>query len=210
MSGEEIKVSIVAKGDEIRELKKQGESKEDLQSHIDELISLKNQYKEVTGEDYVAPNQGSSRKRNQEKKNEDQGGESNEEGDATSENANEEGKKSKKQLNKEKRKAQKAARRAEEAAKKAMDEEGKKEEEGKVSSESNEDGSALFGDADVIVSATMSDRVWTQINSVTQDLVGQEVLVRGRVQKKRQVGKGVFLLVRDGVFSIQAIAFAGL
>eukprot|EP00752_Nemacystus_decipiens_P011622 g10317.t1 len=46
---------IVAKGDEIRELKKSKADKATLQPHIDALIALKTQYKDETGKAYVAP-----------------------------------------------------------------------------------------------------------------------------------------------------------
>ena len=56
--GKEIEAEIVAKGDEIRQLKTDGASKDDLKPHIDELVSLKEQYKECTGQDYTPPGGG--------------------------------------------------------------------------------------------------------------------------------------------------------
>jgi seryl-tRNA synthetase len=55
---------ITSKGEEIRLLKAAKVSKEQLQVHIDELLALKMRYKEITGEDYIAPGtQGSSKKK---------------------------------------------------------------------------------------------------------------------------------------------------
>eukprot|EP00904_Undaria_pinnatifida_P011963 jgi/Undpi1/7898/HiC_scaffold_24.g10370.m1 len=51
----EISAKIVAKGEEIRELKKSKADKATLTPHIDALIALKTQYKEETGKAYVAP-----------------------------------------------------------------------------------------------------------------------------------------------------------
>ena len=45
---------IVAKGEEIRVLKAGKADKATLQPHVDELLSLKKQYKEMTGADFVA------------------------------------------------------------------------------------------------------------------------------------------------------------
>eukprot|EP01040_Poterioochromonas_malhamensis_P020976 gene20976-25194_t len=56
MNVEEIKAAIVAKGDQIRDLKvaKPPTLKEDLAPLVNELLALKIQYKEATGEDYGA------------------------------------------------------------------------------------------------------------------------------------------------------------
>jgi aspartyl-tRNA synthetase len=120
----------------------------------------------------------------------------------------EENKKSKKQLNKEKKKAAKAAKKAEEAAQRAKEEEERQaqraqEEEEQESSASN------FGDLPVIVSSSMSDKVWVPVKELGADLEGQSVLIRARVQRKRMVGQGVFLLLREGVATVQAVAFKG-
>ncbi len=50
-----ISAKIVAKGDEIRELKKSKPDKAALQPHIDALIALKTEYKNEAGKPYVAP-----------------------------------------------------------------------------------------------------------------------------------------------------------
>lgn len=56
MNVEEIKAAIVVKGDQIRDLKvaKPPTLKEDLAPLVNELLALKIQYKEATGEDYGA------------------------------------------------------------------------------------------------------------------------------------------------------------
>jgi WHEP-TRS domain len=53
--GSEIAAKIVSAGDAIRDLKKAKADKAALQPHIDALLALKKEYKEVTGKDYAAP-----------------------------------------------------------------------------------------------------------------------------------------------------------
>jgi len=50
-----ISQNIANLGDEIRQLKSQKASKETLQPKIDQLLALKNQYKQVSGQDYTPP-----------------------------------------------------------------------------------------------------------------------------------------------------------
>ncbi len=49
--------------------------------------------------------------------------------------------------------------------------------------------------------------MWTSIENLKPVLSGQEVLVRGHVQTARLVGKGVFVLVRSSLYSVQGVCF---
>ena len=64
--------AITDVGGQIRELKGAKKSKEEVQPHLDRLLALKAKFKDVTGEDYQSPNQGSSKQDKKKKK--DNGG----------------------------------------------------------------------------------------------------------------------------------------
>lgn len=98
-TGEEIAGLIEAKGAEIRALKGEKVSKDELKPHIDELLVLKAKFKSTTGADYVAPGQ--------EKKKSKPAAAPAASGEAPDPN-----KKSKKQLQREKKEAEKAVAKA--------------------------------------------------------------------------------------------------
>lgn len=90
---------ITQKGDEIRQLKSQKASKEDIMVQVNLLKTLKAEYKSVTGEDYVAPGAPSSSDKKKKKTPANPKEKEQSAADPT--------KKTKKQLNKEKKKAAK-------------------------------------------------------------------------------------------------------
>lgn len=65
-----------------------------------------------------------------------------------------------------------------------------------------------FGDAPMVQSQVVTDKVWTPISNLTPALAEQSVLVRGHLQTVRAVGKGVFILVRSSLYSVQGVCFA--
>jgi aspartyl-tRNA synthetase len=64
-----------------------------------------------------------------------------------------------------------------------------------------------FGDAPMVQSQQVTDKVWTPIANLTPKLADQTVLVRGHMQTVRLVGKGVFVLIRSSLFSVQGVCF---
>jgi aspartyl-tRNA synthetase len=68
-------------------------------------------------------------------------------------------------------------------------------------------GKDNFGDAPMVQSGTITDKHWTNIGDLKPVLAGEEVRVRGYLQTTRLVGKGAFVLLRSGMFSVQAVCF---
>ena len=87
----------------------------------------------------------------------------------------------------------------------------------KVSSSNQEGGelpeenSTLFGDAPLIRSEFMTEKVYVKIKDLSPTMVGQgqRVWIRARVATSRAVGKGVFVLLRQMVYSVQGVLFQG-
>lgn len=188
-TAEELTTAINGKGEEIRVIKaaKLPTMKDDLAPLIAELLALKIQYKNVTGEEFGGAKPEKKAPVVQERKTEGP---------------------SKTELNKLKRKEQKLAKRAEERG----EEEGA---DGKpvaaVSTPTGgEDAFAhLYGDAPLIKSQFMTEKVYLNINQLTEDLVGQKIWLRARLHTSRAVGKGVFFLLRQTVHTVQGVMFQG-
>jgi aspartyl/asparaginyl-tRNA synthetase len=189
MSEEELTEKIVAKGEEIRLLKaaKPATLKEDLAPLVADLLALKIAFKETTGGDY-----GGVAK---EEKKKDV---------VVPAQVQREGP-SKAELNKLKRKEAKAAHKAE-----------TKQDETAVAPETtasdaiinvDEGDTTLYGDAPLVCSATMTDRVFKHISDLTPSLAGSTIWLRGRIGNSRAVSKGCFLVVRQNISSIQAIVW---
>lgn len=68
-------------------------------------------------------------------------------------------------------------------------------------------GQDSFGDAPMVQSQQITDRKWIKIDHLKPGLAGQKVLVRGFLQTTRGVGKGVFIVVRSTMFTVQAVCF---
>ncbi len=192
---EEIVQAINAKGEEIRQLKaaKPATMKEDLEPLVKELLALKLQYKEVTGEEFGGPKEEKKKK------------------EAVPEQESKREGPSKSELNKLKRKENKAAKKAE-----ARGATGEEDEEGTTeSAKSNAPGddetefAHLYGDAALVQSAVITDRVFRRIGELTSSDVGQEVWIRARVATSRSVGKGVFVLLRQTTQTVQAVVWQG-
>lgn len=120
---------------------------------------------------------------------------------------------SKAELKKLAKKAEKEAKKAEYKAKEAAE----KGISAPGTSSSKESGDAesdalahLYGDAPLICSKTMTDRVFKNIEDLSVEKDADTVIwMRARVHTSRAVSKGVFLLLRQQVHTIQAIAWQG-
>ena len=64
-----------------------------------------------------------------------------------------------------------------------------------------------YGDYPFIKSTFRSNRKWTDIKNVNEDLEGKEVLVRARIHAIRQKGNSCFIVLREGFATVQALAF---
>lgn len=189
-TAEELTAAINGKGEEIRVIKaaKPPTMKDDLAPLVADLLALKLQYKEVTGEEFGGPKVEKKEKAPvQEKKSDGP---------------------SKTELNKLKRKETKAAKRAEERG----DDAGSSNAAGATTptTAAGEDPLAhLYGDSPLIQSSFMSEKVYVQINQLSEDMVGQKVWLRARLSTSRAVGKGVFFLFRQTVHTVQGVMFQG-
>lgn len=66
-----------------------------------------------------------------------------------------------------------------------------------------------FGPLPLVQSQAMTEKVWERINELGPNREGARVLLRGRLHTSRAVGKGVFVLLRQGIYSVQAVMFQG-
>jgi lysyl-tRNA synthetase class II len=192
-SMEEITAAISAKGEEIRLLKasKPPTLKEDLEPLIKELLALKVSYKEVTGEDFDPPKEEKAKK--------DTGAAAVAEREGPS----------KTELNKLKKKEQKAARRAEDRAAAGIDDALSPSVSTKASTGEDSELAHLYGDSPMVRSATMTEKVYYQVEDLSTDNIGQKIWLRGRLSTSRAVGKGVFIVLRQMVNTVQGVLFQG-
>lgn len=101
------------------------------------------------------------------------------------------------------KKAAKAAKEAEKAKKRAEREAREKAKADRLAGV----GQDNFGDAKMVQSHEYTAKSWTQVQNLKPALAGQKVLVRGYLQVSRSVGKGVFVLVRSTLYTVQGVAF---
>jgi aspartyl-tRNA synthetase len=106
------------------------------------------------------------------------------------------------------------AKKAEKEAKKAEHKASRAAESGvpqQVQGDSNavDELAHLFADAELICSKEPTGRKFYEVSSLDESLVGQSVWIRARVHTTRAVGKGVFMLLRQSLHSVQAIAWQG-
>ena len=103
---------------------------------------------------------------------------------------------SKKALKKAEKDAKKATFKAEKAT--IQSQQQNKEEDAAIK--------ANYGDYELIQSQEKTDRKWTEVGSVYEELVGQIILVRARLHSSRGKGNLVFVILRDKCYDIQAVA----
>lgn len=65
----------------------------------------------------------------------------------------------------------------------------------------------IYGDYPYIKSTFRSERVWTPVKDVNEDLVDKEVLVRARIHNIRAKGNSAFIVLRESFATLQAVAF---
>ena len=118
---------------------------------------------------------------------------------------------SKKQLNKMKRKAAKEAKKLE--AKKKREAEMKKNSEKEAQEEEKFEIPQLtqrignqFGDLEIIQSQQVEDITFTELGDLGQENVGKSVWMRIRLQKARVTKTVIFLVLRQRLHTIQAVA----
>lgn len=180
-TAEEIAAKIGELGDAIKTAKAEKKPKEEWEGILKEMLAQKGKYKEVTGNDFGPPKQEKKKKGGQE-----QQGPS--------------------EKNKEKNAAKaaaKAQREAEKAAKRAERERREKEKADRLAGI----GQDNFGDLSLVQSKVITEKIWTKVERLKPALAGHEVLVRGYLQTTRAVGKGVFVVVRSSLYTVQGVAF---
>jgi len=114
---------------------------------------------------------------------------------------------SKAELKKLAKKAEKEAKKAEHKAARAADSGVQQQTQG--SADAVDELAHLFADAELICSKEPSGRTFVNISTLDESRVGETVWIRARVHTSRAVGKGVFLLLRQSLHSVQAIAWQG-
>lgn len=181
----ELSAKITALAEEVKLAKAAKKPKEEWESTLQSMLSAKAEYKSLTGQDFGPP------PKEEKKKKQDSPAEADE---VPSEK------------NKEKR-AAKAAAKAEKEAKKVAQREERARREAEKTAKLAGIGQDNFGDAPLIQSQIITDKVWTPIQNLKPSHAGESVLVRGHLQTARAVGKGAFVLVRSSLYSVQGVAF---
>lgn len=62
----------------------------------------------------------------------------------------------------------------------------------------------LYGDSPLVRSAFMTDKIYKNISDLSEDRAGQTLWIRGRLATSRAVGKGIFLVLRQSLDTVQA------
>lgn len=184
-TAEDITVRIKELGEVIKTAKAEKKPKEEWDPSLKEMLALKVKFKEVTGNDFDPPKQDNKKKMDGQQQQQQQGPSD------------------KNKEKNEKKKAAKAAKEAKKAAARAEREERERAKAERLAGKGQEN----FGDAPMIQSQSITDKVWTKVEHLKPALAGQTVLVRGHLQLSRVVGKGVFVLVRSSLYTVQGVAF---
>ena len=179
---EEITAKIAELGEAIKTAKAEKKPKEEWDGILQEMLALKAKFKEVTGNDFGPPKQEKKKKANT---NDEQGPSD---------------------KNKEKRAAKAAQKKKREEEKAAARAEREKREKAKADRLAGV-GQDNFGDTPLVQSQVITDKVWTKVEQLKPALTGQDVLVRGYLQTTRVVGRGVFVVVRSSLYTVQGVAF---
>jgi aspartyl-tRNA synthetase len=179
-SEEELTAKIVELGEKIKAAKADKKPKEEWDPFLQEMLQAKIQFKEVTGKEYGPP----PKPQKQAPPPQQEASDKNKE------------KRAAKAAAKAKKEAEKAAKRAEREAR----EQAKRDRLAGV-------GQDNFGDAKMVQSHEVTDKQWTKIEDLKPALAGKKVLVRGHLQTARNVGPGVFVLVRSSLYTVQGVAF---
>ena len=155
---------------------------------IDRCTTMKIQFKELTGKEYGPPPKEAKKKK-------DQAAAAPPQQQEVSEKNKE--KKAKKAEEKRRREEEKAQKRAEREAR----EQAKRDRQAGIGQEE------YFGDATMVQSQHVSNKKWMTIHELQPKLNGQQVLVRGFLQTTRGVGKGVCVVLRSTMYTVQGVCF---
>ncbi|KAL0479813.1 aspartyl-tRNA synthetase [Acrasis kona] len=117
--------------------------------------------------------------------------------------------KKKKKEEEKKKKEQEKLRKEQEKKQKEADLLREKYEADKVSWEQVKDGSKPYGNYPLVQSSHRNDIDYTPIHTLNKDADGKVVTVRARIHTIRAKGKSCFVLLRDGMYTVQALGFAG-
>lgn len=183
---ETLSTQIGELAEAIKVAKSEKKPKEEWEVILKEMLALKVKFKELTGKDFGPPPKAKKE-------------------DGAPSAGGDQGPSEK---NKEKN-AAKAAAKAEKEAKKVAQRAERERQEREKAERLAGVGQDNFGDAPLIQSQVITDKVWTKLENLKPALNGQEVLVRGHVQTTRTLGKGVFVLLRSSLYSVQGVAFEG-
>lgn len=187
MTEEEITAKIVELGEQIKAAKAENKPKEDWEGTLKEMLALKGRYRELTGNDFDPPKQENKKKNSGD-------------GDPTQQQEAPSDKNIEKRAAKA---AAKAQREAEKAAKRAERERRETEKAERLTGI----GQDNFGDMPLVQSKEITNKVWKKVEQLKPALAGQEVLVRGYLQTTRVVGKGIFIVLRSSLYTVQGVAF---
>jgi len=177
---EEISAKIGELGESIKAAKAEKKPKEVWDPILKEMLALKAKFKEVTGKDFGPPPKEKKKPQQQQQ-------------EVSEKNKEKKAKKA----------AEKAAKEAKKLANRLERERREKEKAARLAGV----GATNFGDAEMVKSGRVTEKMWTEIADLKPSLAGKEVLVRGHLQTARLVGKGAFVLVRSSLYSVQGVCF---
>ena len=200
MSSPDVEALVSAineKGEQIRVLKseKPPTLKDDLAPLVSQLLALKVSYKELTGEEFGGTKEEKKKEKPAQEERKSDGP-------------------SKTELNKMAKKAEKERLRAEARAAAGVSQDEQQgaaggAAKGSAAGQEDEALAHLYGDYPLIQSKFMTDKAYRQITDITESRLGQSIWLRGRVSNSRAVGKGCFLILRQGISTVQAVMFQG-
>jgi aspartyl-tRNA synthetase len=177
---------ITALGEAIKETKTAKKPQEEWDPILQEMLALKKTFQETFGKEFGKSSASSEADKKK--------GESQQEASDKNKAKNEA---------KARQKAEKEAKKVAQRLEREAREREKAERLAAVSAEADN-----FGDAPLVQSQQITPgKQWLPIAHVTPKLQGQVVLVRGHLQTVRAVGRGVFILVRSSLYSLQGVAF---
>jgi len=79
----------------------------------------------------------------------------------------------------------------------------------KVTWEQVKDGSKPYGNYPLIQSTHQNNVEYSSVQDLNKELAGKVVTIRARIGTIRAKGKSAFIILRQGMFSVQALGFAG-
>jgi aspartyl-tRNA synthetase len=180
-----LAAKIASLGDQIRQAKEAGQPAEEWQPLLQEMLAAKATYKEQFGKEFGAKPDSKKSKEQPHVP------------DAPSDK------------NKEKREAKAKAKAEKEEKKRLARLEREQREKAKADRLAGANN-PYFGDAAMVQSQDLTEnKAWTSFEHLTPALSGQTVWVRGHLQTTRLAGRIVFTLLRNTLYSVQAVAAEG-